>query len=529
MIAITFTINLIQPLLASALEGDPNSGTSFPYVPGSVIRGTIIDQYLAHQPAVDLADDTDARRYFFSGQTRYLNAYLLDNTQKANRTLPTPLSWIKDKNSADNYSVVDKAHPDFVSPDSLAQFEQPKPVESAFYSSAEAGVTTYKPLKSIKVHNQRDRRAGRATDAAGAIFRYEALATGQRFGGVILCESAADADVIESLLAEVTHMGGSRQAGYGQVEILDIQRPDPWQEAATQAVGAGATLTVTLLSDLIVRDEQGQYTDVLPAPVLATAVGLPPETIRLRQAFKRAALVAGFNRKWGLPLPQTPAIQAGSVFIFVTDQALAQNDLATLVANGLGERRAEGFGRIAVNGWVYTQPQFQLATTEEQERPKTELLQLSKESLRLARLMTRRHRQRTLERQLAQAINEIQLRKPPKKSQLGGLRVVLRTALAEQKTTTALDYLKKMRPAGRRQFEQARMVRARQNLYDWLEAQLETPSGVWELLSYQPSDHNPLKLDQTTVDDTDEQLAVTYTLRLLDGVLAKATKLAGGN
>jgi CRISPR-associated protein Csx10 len=255
---------------------------------------------------------------------------------------------------------------------------------------------------------------------------------------------------------------------------------------------------------------------------------VPPETIHAQQAFKQAGLVAGFNRKWGLPLPQTLAIQAGSVFTFVSDQPLSQSKLAALVSNGLGERRAEGFGRVAINGWPYTQPRFQLAA-EEQDPQKIVPPGLSGESLRLARLMTRRHQQRTLERQLAQAINEIQLRKPPKKSQLGGLRVVLRTALAEQKTATALDYLRKMRPAGRRQFEQARVVRARQNLYDWLEVQLETPDGVWELLSYQPSNHNPLGLDLTIADNADEQLAVTYTLRLLDGVLAKATKQAGGN
>ena len=42
MKAITYTITLEQPVLVTSLDGDPNSGVAFDYIPGSVIRGMII-------------------------------------------------------------------------------------------------------------------------------------------------------------------------------------------------------------------------------------------------------------------------------------------------------------------------------------------------------------------------------------------------------------------------------------------------------------------------------------------------------
>ncbi len=115
MIAITFKITLLEPLLASSLQGDPNSGTSYPFIPGSLIRGSLIEGYLNQSKNVQadqLALDPVFRRLFLDDHTRYLNAYILDRNDK--RTLPTPLSWYKDKETQKSYTVYDKAHPDFV-------------------------------------------------------------------------------------------------------------------------------------------------------------------------------------------------------------------------------------------------------------------------------------------------------------------------------------------------------------------------------------------------------------------------------
>ena len=76
MKVIPYRIKLIEPLLATQIAGDPNSAVSHPYIPGSMVRGAIVRAYLRGSGVTTLdAGDEEARRLFFDGRTRYLNAY----------------------------------------------------------------------------------------------------------------------------------------------------------------------------------------------------------------------------------------------------------------------------------------------------------------------------------------------------------------------------------------------------------------------------------------------------------------------
>ena len=58
---------------------------------------------------------------------------------------------------------------------------------------------------------------------------------------------------------------------------------------------------------------------------------------------------SGWSAAWGLPKPVTPAIAAGSVLAFRAPAGERQAVLAFLQEveeNGLGERRAEGWGEV---------------------------------------------------------------------------------------------------------------------------------------------------------------------------------------
>ncbi len=76
MIALTFTLHALEPLLITRLEGDPNSAVSYPYVPGSTLRGALIGQ-LPKERRQRLAIEPGDRRLFIDGSTCYLNAYPL--------------------------------------------------------------------------------------------------------------------------------------------------------------------------------------------------------------------------------------------------------------------------------------------------------------------------------------------------------------------------------------------------------------------------------------------------------------------
>jgi CRISPR-associated protein Csx10 len=339
MPALVYRLTLLEPAIFTALEGEPNSAVSYDFVPGSVIRGMVIGTALRQNKGGLDAADQNARRLFFSSETRYLNAYILSpipNEEGWVRSLPVPLSWQHQKH--DKRIIYDLA----VSGSPADQ--QLKSVGGfASVNGSQAALTLIN--RTLNVHTVRPRRGG----GEGTVYRYDALARGQVFEGIILCENNSDGEWLKTVLFEhsTSTLGGARSAGYGRVQISDVRLLTEAPEAPR--FDNGNQVVVTLLSDAILRDANAQY-----APSLDTLLG---ELSRLGlivraemsvQAFLDITMVGGFNRKWGLPLPQTPALKMGSALVLQNadwDAAV----LHRLQERGIGERREDGFGRIAVN------------------------------------------------------------------------------------------------------------------------------------------------------------------------------------
>ncbi len=498
MIAITYELCALQPLLLTRLEGDPNSSVSYPYVPGSAIRGALIGRYLAWRRRKragephDLMEDKDVRRLFFEGSVRYLNAYPLDRTGW--RTLPTPLSWFYEKQSGLKPGV--KIH-DFAVAASQGLL-QPQNVGAQFWRrfADEPGeeedegqqmpvyVEFADPVWEINVHTLRDRRKGRATEDGGAVFRYQALASESHLGGVILAPEK-DADEIDTLLqAGDLWLGRSRSAGYGRTVIGSIRRKSGWHESHVQFadVECNGRLVLTLLSDAILRHDGtgssgeahrannwGGFADrllpeLLPAP-LASA-------LELEESYKQVVPVGGFNRKWGLPLDQAQAIAAGSVFVYRATARITASDLEVLEREGVGERRVEGFGRVAANGHPDASLVVREAPTTRRLRQEV-VLPEAEESL--ARDMVQRLLRRELDRRLAGRIARERAAlggSPANNAQLARLRALALNALTERDVPRLLAFLLDAnlnRPA-REQLRQARIEQER--LIDWLAERL---------------------------------------------------------
>ena len=303
MKVISYQITLSEPVLLNSLEGGPNESSSFDYIPGSVLRGALIAKYMAVNKItqLDAADDT-TRNLFFNGAVRYLNGYPLDRLAK--RTLPVPFSWHRDKSEV---AKADEKNPasiyDFVA-DSDDEIE-PKAVSAPFYSMISDKVQLLAPKRWLSVHTARNRRFGRAVkkssvtgdEHSGAVYRYEALAAGQTFGAVILCDAAEDANLIKGMLEGEILLGGSRTAGYGKALISSVEEKNQWREAGSQLEKtANGKLVVNLLSDVLVRDEIGQFsadhrdfTALLSKKLNAT--------LTLQRAYLKNKIIGGFNRK----------------------------------------------------------------------------------------------------------------------------------------------------------------------------------------------------------------------------------------
>ncbi|KST66165.1 RAMP superfamily CRISPR-associated protein [Mastigocoleus testarum] len=101
---------------------------------------------------------------------------------------------------------------------------------------------------------------------SGEIFRYDAIDSGQTFQAVIVCEEI-DPHLLELLQkSSDLWLGGSQSAGYGHTRITDITAHENWNEVESPDIRTEhEDFTITLLSDLILRDERGHYAVIPPS------------------------------------------------------------------------------------------------------------------------------------------------------------------------------------------------------------------------------------------------------------------------
>ena len=229
MKALSYQVRLLEPLLATQLgAGEENSSQSSCFIPGSMLRGALVNLYLKMRKAqgrevVDPAIDPDCRRLFFEGATCYLNAYPVVGNSL--RTLPKPLSWYMEKEEleSDEGTIYDFA----VEPQ---RFEGMKAVPGDFCRIYDDSAVFVKTRSSLMMHNASEDRMVRKKDRS-TVYRYEAIAAGQVFSAVIISENIADLELLQSLIDESEiHIGGSRSAGYGRVAFSVSGINSEWYE-----------------------------------------------------------------------------------------------------------------------------------------------------------------------------------------------------------------------------------------------------------------------------------------------------------
>jgi len=520
MKAITVTLKTEQPVLATSFQGDPNSDVSYPYIPGSVLRGALIGRYLKRHPLqdADILENQSVQRLFFDGTTRFLNAYLEVNGK---RNLPIPQSWRKKKGEILPYSVFDLAQsvPDEVSLKSL---------DGEFCTVQSNLVTLYSTDKQINIHNLRNRRRGRAVPdkldsnqkiveaGEGEVFRYEAIASGQSLQAVILCDDA-DETVLKDLFSPGDlWLGGSQSAGYGQTKVKANSVAN-WSEVRIPPRERcdRKTLTITLLSDLILQDEVGQY--VADPKLVIQQLPTLAQT-KIIRSYTRTTLIGGFNRKWGLPLPQVQALASGSVLVLEHGSVSAE-EIAEWETQGLGDRRVEGFGRIAIN-WLEESSEFR-AQSPGENAPGISKTPLSPTSTQLAKQMAERLIRQTLDQLLLAQVGRTNIDSETRKitnSQLSRLILVATQSLTDgNRNMNGLScWLNALPSNASSQFERTRMAGSQKSLKQQLEEWIADPK-IW--ISNPPS----VKIADVTVELSD-RLAREYTLRLIVAVVKKATK-----
>jgi CRISPR-associated protein Csx10 len=398
-------------------------------------------------------------------------------------------------------------------------------------------VRVVRPDRHISVHTARNRRFGRAMpkepkdkiingdNIEGAVYRYDAMAAGQTFEAMVIFEYDEDRAVLFPLLTGEAALGGSRTGGYGRVSFHDAKvAGGDWREVGGSLIPhPDGRVIVTLLSDALTRDQYGQFV-VDPEAVRAELAIRLKCTLEPKPAFLHGRAVGGFNRKWGLPLPQALAIEMGSVFVFSAVH-FPQDRMRELESRGIGERLAEGFGRIAVN-WHGEEPKLQVDTTPDSLSIATKAIPAGTASEAVARRMVDRMLGQQLDAALTKRASTLSRSiRRPRPSQLSRLQAVIQDALEQppdegrQSLTAYLGSIQE-RQITRRQFT-GEPIGGKKTLLEWLQSLVDDTTDIWDDLRIRASDLPEVGGVKAALNP---QLAYAYNLRLIHTVLVFAAK-----
>ena len=520
------TITLEQPLLITALLGDPNSSVSTNYLPGSVLRGVFVGRFFARGGC---NTDPNFRRLFLSDGVRFLNAYPVYDQQ---RCLPTPRSLLIPKGQKEGV-IFDSSHPNWnVKTHQDAEDEADAVLKPLGASFSLVDNTSYQSLymlqsvqRSIAVHIKRHLKIARSNDNKkdedGEVFRYESLAAHQQFIALIEVDDPQDADHIKAL-AEEPHarLGRSRSAQYGRV-IWQLR--EHHSTLAEREWPVGSILKLHLQSDLILRNMLGAPVRCLDDAILSDLLGVPVQ-IDPEHSVSNLKLVGGFNTYWNAPLPQSYALEMGSVITFrLTQQGLSATQVQQLHTQGIGERCNEGFGKIGLQLFQYS---FEANLNHASSNTvNADAVALSSLSQALANFMQQRIDQQMIDEAIMQ---EARKAKPVKvaRSQLARVANIARKYLPSGDLAKALGEFEQFKPVARRQFERARW--GEKSLEFWIKDLLDpsNPQQVWHQLKTNDNislhDHASNIFGQPI--ERDAQLACTTALRLIIAVMHALSK-----
>ena len=176
---------------------------------------------------------------------------------------------------------------------------------------------------------------------AGQLFGYEALERGQRFVFELQTDTSVDDAIVQRLHASLdgpARLGRSRSAEFGRVQIEPLDSPPP---SPASVASEDDTLTLWLLSDLALRDEQGQPT-LQPSP---QHLGLPTGTHwDHEKSFLRTRSYSPYNGKRRGRDADRQVIARGSVLHYTLPPGTPAEALPAL-EHGLGHYREAGLGQ----------------------------------------------------------------------------------------------------------------------------------------------------------------------------------------
>lgn len=330
---ITYKLRAMENLKLAKTNMQIDSHDSMDYISGSSVRGAFIYKYIRANNVADI-NKGDHREKLLAGGIKFLNAYPL---YEDSRSIPLPKAYFapKEKIKAfeekmDIFLGLDKALPPGYEKIRLCEF---------VHIDDEYTKVKVEKVSNLHINKRKEKNI---------LFRYEAIKKGQVFGGIIKAEEDTYVDEIVNLLEnEIIYIGGSKGSGYGKCIIEDVQVLDENPEEKIFKINDDEEFVyIIALSDIIYKDELGIYRTKLDEDILKRALNI--EEVEFIDSSIETKNITSFNNKWNARTPNIVSIKAGSIFKYRVGKGLSVSKLKLLMDKGIGERKGEGYGRIAI-------------------------------------------------------------------------------------------------------------------------------------------------------------------------------------
>jgi CRISPR-associated protein Csx10 len=366
MLKIRYKITTLSSILFSKESGDRNMTETVDYIPGRVILGIFAGRYIYKNKSGNNAhEDKIFKTLFLKDNISFSNAYLKPEDNK--KFLPTPLSIQNEKENKDSvYDLLFKTVED--------DYIQTK--YSGGYSSLDENyISNISVDKSLNFHHARDVETG--TSKEGIIFNYESINKDQLFEGYITGEDELINTFLEIFEKEfIAYTGRSRTSQYGKIRI-EFFAP----EKIITNIESQKKTSITFLSNVIIYNDYG--TSECNRESLENYLKRKiSNDIIISKSFIKPIRVDNYISIWKLKKPSENCFVAGTCFLLEGIKESDLDKLKELENYGIGERRNEGFGKIAIG----LQKNEKLTTVEykqdEISKPQTEIPQITKDFIK---------------------------------------------------------------------------------------------------------------------------------------------------